>query len=89
MLLLEAETSGAFAKGELEERPVPEKATENAVRSAQLLAMYVADKLKPVLVDRGMAAEIAFGIRCDGNGSVMVAQDPARGQLACKLIIRP
>ncbi|MBW1877673.1 MAG: hypothetical protein JRI25_07335 [Deltaproteobacteria bacterium] len=89
VLLMETETSGAFMKSDLEERPEPEKATENAVKSAQLLAMYVADKLKPVLVDRGVAAEISFSIRCDGNGSVMVAQDSARGQLACKLIIQP
>jgi hypothetical protein len=89
MLLMEAEASGAFAKGEMEVRPVPEKATENAVQSAQLLAMYVTDKLKPVLIDRGVSAEVSFGIRCDGNGAVMIAQDLGKAQFTCKLTIRP
>jgi len=89
MLYLEAEASGAFVKSELETRAVPEKAVENAVLSARQLAVYLADQLKPVLTERGMSAEVSFGIRCDGSGTVMIAQELSKGQFACRLTIQP
>lgn len=89
ILLLEAETSGAFVKSDLEVRPDPEQALVNAVAAAETISRYVARKMKPSLRENGAIAEVSFSIRCDGNGSVMLAQDAARGQLLCKLTIRP
>src|SRR5690606_34618187 len=89
MLLLEAEASGAFTKNDLEERPDPLSALIKAVGAAEKFSRFVAKTMKPALRENGMEAEITFGVRCDGFGSVMIAQDIAKGQLACKLLIRP
>ncbi len=88
-LYLEAETSGAFAKNDLEIRPDPLTALASAIVSAEKFSRYIAKTMKPALREHGMDAEITFGVRCDGFGAVMIAQDLGRGQLTCKLTIRP
>lgn len=88
MLYLETETSGAFAKSDLEVRPDPLKALVNAVDLAKTFSRHLAREMKPVLTENNMDAEISFAVRCDGHGSVMIAMDTDKGQLACKLSMR-
>jgi len=61
----------------------------NALDLAQTVSRHIAQTMKPALREHGMDAEVSFSIRADGNGAVMVAQDATRGQIACKLTIRP
>lgn len=89
MLYLETETSGAFAKSDLEVRPDPLSALKGAVDMAKTFSAYVAREIKPVLNQHQMYAEITFAVKCDGHGSVMIAMDKDKGQLTCKLAIRP
>lgn len=88
-LYIETETSGAFAKSDLEIRPDPLKALVNAIEMAKTLSRHLAKEIKPALREYNMDAELSFGVRCDGHGSVMIAMDKDKGQLSCKLTIRP
>ena len=75
-------------KSDLEIRPDPLTALRVAVETARTFAAHAARELRPTLADHGMDAEISFSIKCDGNGTVLLAQDPSVGQLQFKLLIK-
>ena len=85
---VESEASGAFTKSDLDVRPDPETAVLKAVEQMEMVARFLAQKMTPAVREYGMDAEIAWSMRIDGNGSVMIGQDVARGQLRCTLTMK-
>lgn len=81
-ILLEAETTSAFSKSELEERPDPEKAMETSIDLLATLAAAVANQVGDA-VPEGGSAEVSFGIKVDAEGQVCVAKSIDDGQLKC------
>lgn len=84
-LVLEAETSGAFAKSDLEVKPNPTKALINAVATARTFARFLANELGPTLKETGAEADITFSIKADSQGMVMIGMKPGEGQIHCSL----
>ena len=88
-LLLETEVSGAFVKSDLEIRPDPETALKNAVVAARTFAEHVATEMRSSLELHKMGMEVRFGVRCDGNGTVMIGQNLGNSQLVFKIDLVP
>jgi hypothetical protein len=84
-LVLEAEASGAFAKSDLEVRPDPEKALVNAIDTARTLTRWLAHELGPTMREVGAEAQIAFSLKADSQGMVMIGMRPGDGQFQCTL----
>lgn len=75
MLLLEAETTGAFSKSDLEIRPNPLMAFLNSVDAVSKLGKSFSDGLSPTMETAGCDIDVTFGVKVDGNGSVMVSKE--------------
>jgi len=86
---LETRASGAFNKNDMEERPDPAAAVQNAVKLAETMAGYVSEQLDQTLRTTQASAEMQFGIRVDGNGFVMIADEQSSGQFSCTLRFEP
>lgn len=80
-LMLEAPAVGTLDKFGMEDPPNPETAF---VRSVDM-ALLVARRWATVFRAAGVDAEVEFAMKCDGNGVVMVAEGPDKGQFRCKL----
>jgi hypothetical protein len=89
MMLLEAETSGAFAKSDLEIRPNPMAAFDNSVALIGTIGRIIGDRITNEYAGGGIeAAEVRFGVKVDGAGSVMLAQEGDKAQFVVKLTVR-
>ncbi len=75
MLLIEAETTGAFSKSDLEIKPNPLMAFLNSVDAVAKLGTAFSDGLSPTMESAGCDVEVLFGIKVDGNGSVMISKE--------------
>ncbi len=85
-LLLEAKTSGAFAKSEGEIKADPRQAVVNMVQTTKQVAAYVSSQVGPaVMKSPGLSFELVFGVRADVAGLVMIAETPGEGQFQCRL----
>lgn len=84
-IVIEAETSSAFAKSDLEVRPNPTMALENAIRTAGQIARRFATEMRPALAGLNADAHVAYSIKCDHNGLVMLASNPDEGQFRVSL----
>ncbi len=84
-MLIEAETTGAFTKSDLEIRPDPLKAFLNAVDAASKLGLAFADRLRPTMASTRSEADVHFGLKVDGNGSVMISKDSSECQFQVTL----
>lgn len=73
--LLEAETTGAFAKSEMEIRPNPLQAYKQAVNAIGLMAERMADSIGSKVAGTGVDASINFGIKVDSAGAVMISMN--------------
>lgn len=89
VILMEAETSGAFAKSDLEIKPNPMGAFHVTLESIGLIGRVAAAKLRETLAGTGTeTAELGFGIKCDQMGSVMIAQENEKAQFTVRMNIR-
>lgn len=88
-LVIEAETSSAFAKSDLEVRPNPQHALVNAMETATYFAGRLVNEFRDVVNEAGGEAEISYSMKCDHTGLVMLAMNPEEGQVKVTLRIKP
>jgi hypothetical protein len=89
MMLMEAETSGAFAKSDLEIRPNPMAAFDASLDALGRIGRVAAERLRQQYDGTGIeSVELTFGIKTDGAGSVMIAQVNEAAQFTVKLSLR-
>ncbi len=89
MLMVEAETSGAFAKSELEIKANPMTAFDTSIGAITRIGRVLSDRVRTALKGTGTErAEIVFGIKCDQVGSVMIAQENEKAQFTVRMVIR-
>ena len=89
VMLVEAETSGAFAKSEVEIKPNPMGAFDTTIDAIGRIGKVCSEKLRASLAGTGTeSAEIVFGIKCDQMGSVMIAQENEKAQFTVRMNIR-
>lgn len=80
-ILLEGQASGALTKGGASGPSfIPDKALTNTIDLIRLVASKVTSDVAPVIDGTYCSIDITFSIRADGNGTVMIAQDPSLGQ---------
>ena len=84
LFLMEAETTGAFAKSELDIRPNPLQCYKQAVGAIGLMAERMADSVGKAVSGTGVDAEVTFAIKIDSAGMVMISQNH-NCQLLCTL----
>ena len=84
-VVIEAETSSAFAKSDLEVKPNPTLALQNAIETSARVASRFARELRPVMASTGSDAEVSFSMKCDHTGLVMLAMNPEEGQFKVTL----
>ena len=83
--LMEAETTGAFAKAEMEIRPNPLLAYKQAVQAIGLMAGRMSESIGASIAGTGVDAEVTFGLKVDSAGAVMISQQAAACQIQCTL----
>jgi Trypsin-co-occurring domain 1 len=89
LILLEAEPSADFNKSELEVRPSPMLAFERSMAAIGEIGRTLSARVRHELDGTGAeTAEVTFGVKIDGAGSVMIAQESARSQFAVKIVVR-
>jgi len=80
-ILFEGQASGAIAKGARGgPQFIPDDALDNSIDLIKKVALRIATDVAPVVDGTVCAMEIEFGIRADGNGAVMISQDPSIAQ---------
>ncbi len=84
-ILLEAPASGAFAKSASEVDADPRTAMENMIKTIKTMANVMGKELGPTVRATGGSLEIAFAVRADGSGLVMVSESADVGQIRCNL----
>lgn len=80
-VFIDSESSGAFAKNEVETGMQPDKAFENMLKITSNVAKAFGDGMNAMLPLGGQAT-LNFGIKCEPNGNVMVATSPGSGQFS-------
>lgn len=89
LMLIEAETSGAFAKSDLEIRPNPMAAFDNSIAAMGTIGRRIASAIRSEYDGTGIdSAEVTFGVKVDQAGAVMIAQENERSQFTVKLHVR-
>lgn len=89
LMMIEAETSGAFAKSELEIKANPMSAFETCIGAITRMGRVLSNRVRAELAGTGTeSAEVSFGIKCDQVGSVMIAQENEKAQFTVKVTIR-
>ncbi len=83
--LMEAETTGAFAKSDMEVRPNPLMAYKQSVNAISLMAARMAESIGASVAGTGVDAEVTFGIKIDSQGAVMISQQSSLCQFQCTL----
>ena len=86
--MLESEVSGAISKSALENPPNPTRAFLEAIDTVGKVAQAIAGRTGNALDGTGMTFEIQFGIKVDGNGTVMISKTLELSQLQCRLSYR-
>jgi hypothetical protein len=89
LVMVEAETSGAFAKSELEIKANPMTAFETSIGIMTRMGRVISSRVRAELAGTGVdRAEVVFGIKCDQVGSVMIAQENEKAQFTVRVAIR-
>lgn len=86
--LIEAETTGAFAKADAEVRPNPLTAYKQSVKAIALMSERMAASIGTAVKGTGVDAEVTFGIKIDSGGAVMMSQQSSLCQIQCTLRFR-
>ena len=73
LFLMEAETTGAFAKSELEIKPNPLQCYKQAVSAIGLMAERMAAQVGKAVEGTGVDAEVSFALKIDAVGMVMIS----------------
>ena len=82
-LLLEAETTGAFAKSGLEgSKMSPELAFQNLCTVSAQVARGLSQMFDEKLAGTNTEVDVTFGVKSDAGGNVMVCFKPGEGQLS-------
>lgn len=85
-LLLETETSGAFAKNALEGSSMtPDMAFQNLCLVSSQVAAGMVKILDEKLAGTQLEVDVNFSVRSDAGGNVMVAMKPGEGQFSVTL----
>ena len=85
-ILIEADATGAFTKSDLEDRPDPETAVQNAIKTVGKVGAALAQQVGAQFEGTGCAFEVTFSVKVDSYGAVMVATSPEAGQIKCAVI---
>ena len=89
MMMMEAETSGTFAKSDLEIKPNPMAAFDNAIDNASLMARVLSGKMSQALAGTSVeSAEVSFGIKIDQAGSILIAQESDKAQFQVRIVFK-
>jgi hypothetical protein len=89
IMLMEAETSGAFAKSESEIRANPMGAFDTSMGAIGRIGRLMTERLRGELAGTAVeSVECTFGVKVDGAGAVMIAQENDRAQFTVKLQFR-
>ena len=75
LFLIEAETTGAFAKSALDVRPNPLKCFKQCVAAIGLMADQMATGIGNKVEGTGVDAQVTFGLKIDSAGMVMISQN--------------
>ena len=75
LILMEAETTGAFAKSDLEIKPNPLRCYKQSIETIGLIAKRMAEGIGSHVAGTGTEAEVSFGIKIDSAGTVMFSQN--------------
>jgi hypothetical protein len=79
-VLLEGAASGAIGKGAGGKDAIPDHALDNIIDLVRRVSAKVATEVAPVVDGTLCTFELTFGVRSDGNGTVMIAQEPENSQ---------
>jgi hypothetical protein len=89
LLVVEAETTGALAKFDLEIKANPMTAFESCITAITRMGGVLSNRVRAELAGTGTErAEVVFGIKCDQVGSIMIAQENEKAQFTVRLSIR-
>lgn len=88
-VLLEAPASGAFAKSSGESEADPRNAIVNMIKTIRVVAAHLGQEIGPIARATGSVLEVAFAVRADSAGLVMVSESTTVGQLCCTVRIAP
>jgi len=89
LMLMEAETSGAFAKSDTEIRANPMAAFDNAFEAIARIGRAANDRLATMAAGTAIEqVELRFGIKVDQAGAVMIAMENEAAQFTVKLSFR-
>jgi NTP-dependent ternary system trypsin peptidase co-occuring protein len=89
LMLIEAETSGAFAKSETEIRANPMAAFDNALDAIGRIGRVASERLAAGVAGTTIeGVELRFGVKIDQAGSVMLAMENESAQFTVKLSFR-
>ena len=83
--LMEAETTGAFAKSDMEIRPNPLMAYKQCVQAIGMMAGRMAESIGASVAGTGVDAEVSFGLKVSSAGAVMISQQSSLCQFQCTL----
>ena len=79
-VMFEGMASGSLAKGSDGRSFIPIDAYKNSIDVIKTVAANVAREVAPGMVGTGCTFDVQFSVRADGNGAVMLAQNPDHGQ---------
>ena len=79
-ILMEGKASDALAKGDSGHSFIPFDAFQNSVDIILKVSTAIAKDVAPAMVGTGCTFEVQYSVRADGNGTVMLCQDPDHGQ---------
>lgn len=89
IMLMEAETSGAFAKSDTEIRSNPMAAFENGVDAIGRIGRVISDRLHSQYAGTMIEhVDVTFGVKVDQAGAVMIAMENEAAQFTVKLSMR-
>lgn len=79
-VLMEGQASGAISKGGDSTDFIPDDALDNAIDLIQKVVARVSTEVMPAVDGQLCSMDLTFGVRADGNGTIMIAQTPELGQ---------
>lgn len=79
-LMVEVETTGAFAKSDLEVEVSPATAYQNGLAAIGQVGAHLAHEVRKQMQGTKSQVEVRFGVKLDGNGLVMLAMSPEGSQ---------
>lgn len=79
-IMVEVETTGAFAKSDLEFEVSPATAYQQGIAAIGRVGSHLAQEVRQHLQGTKSQVEVRFGVKLDGNGMVMLSMTPEGSQ---------